>query len=107
MMRVVCVYGDVYLPSLYPESWAEGKVKQCWLANQTAPRPNNAKDLLLCGNTAKFAWSLTWIREDVRRSLYNDSVQRRVNFHSAGHGRSRVESAWWACKNNGASIECY
>src|SRR5579864_5286000 len=98
MMRIVCVYGDVYLPHIYRESWAEGNVKQCWLANRTAPTPNTARDVLLCGNIAKFAWSLTWTREDVKKSLYDNSFQRQVNFHSAGHAGNRFDGAWWACK---------
>lgn len=106
-MRVACVYGDLYLPRLQPEDWNEGDIKQCWLARQTAPKPNNAKDLLLCGNEAKQAWSITWLRDDVKRSLYDNSTRRQVNFHNSGHGGGRIESEWWACKNTAASLECY
>lgn len=106
-MRVVSVSGDIYLPSLRPEHWNDGEVRKCWLANRTAPRPNTAKDLLLCGDTTKQAWGLTWLRDDVKSSLYAASAQRQVNFHSSGHGGGRRESEWWACKNTFASIECY
>jgi hypothetical protein len=102
-MRVACVYGDVYLPRLQPEYWNEGNVRKCWLASRTTPRPNNAKDLLLCGDTAKQAWGLTWLREDIKKSLYDASAQRQVT----GHGGSRIESEWWACKNTAAGLECY
>lgn len=106
-MQVACVYGDIYLPSLQPEDWKAGAIQKCWLASRTAPTPNGATDLLLCSATAKQAWTITWLREDVRRNLYAASVQRQVNFHSSGHGGSRFDSEWWSCKNAVESIECY
>jgi len=97
----------MYLPNLEASAWPEGKVKQCWLASRTPPTPNYANDVLLCGDTAKQAWSLISIRDDVRRSLYNNSVQHQVNFHTVGHRGSRNGDAWWACKKTATSAECF
>jgi hypothetical protein len=105
-MRVVCVRGDIYRPNLYRDTWNEGQAKQCWLASKTGPRPNDATDVLLCGDTTVSAWSVTWIRDDVKETLYELSIQMQVNFHSISHGRRRGNS-WWACKNKGSSMECY
>ena len=111
MMQVARVYGDIYRPSLQPQPWDEGATEKCVLASRTLPTPNNADDLLLCGNIAVQAWNLVWLREDVRKSLYANSVRRQVNFHTAGHGGGRNTSPWWACEKRSSTLiptlECH
>lgn len=111
MMQVVCVSGDIYLPNLRPQTWNKDDVRKCALANRTPPTPNNATDVLLCGDTAMQAWALIWLRDDVKKSLYANSVQHQVSFHSSGHEGGRYSSPWWACKKTASSLaltlDCY
>jgi len=110
-MQVACVYGDIYRPNLHTEQWDEGAKKKCFLARRTPPTPNNADDLLLCGNTAVQAWNLVWLREDVKKSLYANSVQYQVNFRTFGNGGGRYGSPWWACEKRSGplipTLECF
>jgi hypothetical protein len=105
-IKVACVIGNAYSPSpLVEDFWPTGGVKRCQFARPFAPQEEPM--LFLCGDAATQAWSVTWLREDIKKSLYTTSREYRINFHSRGHGGGRYINAWWACKKTMASLECY
>lgn len=105
-MRVAYVYGDIDLPRIYPETWNLGVAQRCQLASRTAPTPNDARDLLLCGEQAKLAWQLTWLRADVKSAIYDASMGEMVYFRNSGHGGGRNSSKWWSCTRTSSGLDC-
>lgn len=105
MMRVAYVYGDVYFARIYPETWNLGTAQRCQLASRSAPTPNDASDLLLCGETVKLAWQITWLRADVKSAIYDSSRQEMVYFRDSGHSGGRRPS-WWDCTRTPSGLDC-
>ena len=105
-MLVADVQGDIFLPALHTGNWGVGEVKQCQIASQGSIKPDKGRDLLLCGDSTKLAWSQTWLRPDIKKQIYDAASSAEVRFHSAGHGGGRTESPSWRCTRMIAGIDC-
>jgi len=105
-MLVACVNGDIFLPKMGQEYWELGERKKCQLASESSPSSGKNADLLLCGEKATLAWQQTWLREDIRKSIYDLAHQEMVCFHSGGNGGGRVTPRWWACTRVIDGIDC-
>lgn len=109
-MLVARTKGDIFLPAISAAAWnADGSI-DCELASQQfshESRPPREDDLLLCGETSLRAWSLTWLRPDVKDQIYRVAVKETVNFHNAGHSRGyRDFHHYWNCRKTSGLIEC-
>jgi hypothetical protein len=106
---VAYVKGDVFLPNLESGNWNINEIQECEIASrESVPnKPEEGRDLLLCGEKTQLAWSQTWLREDIRVQIYAAAKKLHVNFRSAGHGgRSRGSSPRWQCKKRADGLDC-
>jgi hypothetical protein len=107
-MLVARVDGDIYLPAIRSVVWNEADSVDCELASQQFVRqPAPPDDLLLCGQKTLLAWSVTWLRSDIKAEIYRAAEKRTVIFHRAGHGRgSRNFHRYWNCRWTSEHIDC-
>jgi hypothetical protein len=106
VMRVAYISGDIYLPQIESTPWREGDVLPCQLATRTSIAPDKRGDLLLCGEKTRLAWDVTWLREDIRTSIYQASHHEMVKFLSRGSRDYKGGRGGWLCRKTADGIEC-
>jgi len=106
VMRVAYISGDIYLPQIESTPWREGQVQPCQLASLTSIQPDKRGDLLVCGEKTRLAWNVTWLREDIRTSIYQASRAEMVRFLSRGSRDSKGRRGGWLCSKTGDGLEC-
>lgn len=102
---------DDCLPAISAAAWSVDDSIDCELASQQFSRestPPREDDLLLCGKTTLYEWSLIWLRPDVKDQIRGVAVKETVNFHNAGHRRGiRGFNQYWNCRKTPDYIECH
>jgi hypothetical protein len=111
-MLVARIGGDIYLPRLCSVDWRREESVDCELASEQfgrswfiqSPAPD---DLLLCGQRTLTAWSVTWLRPDIKTEIYRVADRQGVEFHDAGHSRGwRGSHRYWNCRWSSEHIDC-
>ena len=68
-------------------------------------RPDERGDLLLCGAETLTAWSMSFVRPDIKSQIYQNASTYYVTFRSGGHS-SRGGDTWWMCQKTPEGVNC-
>lgn len=111
-MLVARIASDCDIPRLRSAAWGSEESVDCELASQQFERSGffqspTADDLLLCGQKTLYAWSLIWLRADIKAEVYRLAEKRSVDFRNTGHSRGwRGFNRYWNCRLASDHIYC-